>query len=234
MANTLSFVVSSITQDRTQGILTDSTTYGSPARAATGLFVKGYKMNHNSTVASTLTVLGNDGDPETDTYYTFNIPSDGWIRFNVVSIPDFDTNLTYAQYDAVFNPSDNKVYRSLQAGNTENDLTNTTWWEEIATADIADLAANEGEDNESANIDSLVYEPGVFPNSQYAFANQISEASEEYLTSLNLPDDDLNTYSLMALMIDGMQVNADRSEMSAVERKVRRFDSLVESIQAQS
>ncbi len=229
MANTLSFVVSSITTDRLTGVLTNSTTYADPVRAATGLFAKGYKMNADATVASTLTLTGDESDPETDSEFSFNIPADGWFRFNIVSIPDFDNTDTYDLYDAVFNPSDNKVYRSLIADNTNDDLTVTTDWEEIDEDDIADLAENEGEANESANIDSLIYEPGLFPNAEYNFANQISEGSEEYLNSVNLPDDDLTAYRLMAILLDGMYVNADRSEMSQAERKARRFESIIES-----
>lgn len=228
MANTLLFTVDSITSDRTQGVLLDETVYTSPARSSVGLFCKGQKMTFVPAVESTLTVTGDQTDPETDTRFTFNIPKDGWFRFLIVSIPDFDSSATYSIYDAVFNVSDNKVYRSKQNANTENDLTNTTWWEEIT--DPATLASNEGEDNESANIDSLIYEPYLAPNAEYGFANQISEASEEYLTSLNIPDDDLETYSLLAVLVDGAQVHGDRSEMNQAERISRRLQSIIATL----
>lgn len=228
MANTLEFVVDSITADRTSGVLVDETTYSSPARSATGLFVKGQKMNSDATVDSTLTVSGDDSDAETDSEFTFDIPKDGWFRFLIVSVPDFDNSATYNIYDAVFNPTDNKVYRSKQNTNTEDDLTNTTWWEEIT--DPATLASNEGEANESTNIDSLIYEPLLLPNGEYSFANVIAEASEEYLTSQNIPDDDLESYSLLAVLVDGAYVHGDRTEMSQAERISRRLESIIETL----
>lgn len=228
MANTLLFTVDSINADRQSGILLDGTTYSSPARSATGLFVKGQKMNASSSVSSTLTVTGDALDPETDSQFTFNIPSDGWYRFLIVSIPDFNSSLTYSLYQAVFNSSDNKVYRSKQNGNTTDTLTDTAWWEEIT--DPATLASNEGEANESTNIDSLIYEPGIFPNDEYGFANVISEASEEYLTSLNIPDDDLEQYSLLACLLDGAFVKAERSEMAQAERIGQRLQSIISTL----
>jgi hypothetical protein len=226
MANTIIFTVDSITADRTQGVLLDGTTYTSPIRSGVGVFVKGQKMKADATVESTLTLTGNTVDPETDAQWTFNIPKDGWFRFLIVSIPDFNSASTYAIYDAVFNPTDNKVYRSKQNGNTEDSLVNTTWWEEIV--DPATLASNEGEANESVNIDSAIYEPGLFPNSEYGFANKIAEVSEQYLTSLTIPAEILEQYSLFAVLLDGAYVKADRSEMNMAERIARRLESLLE------
>jgi hypothetical protein len=230
MANTLSFTVDSITSDRTEGVLLDGTTYSSPVRTGVGVFVSGRKMLYNSSVESTLTIVGDDNDPETDSQWTFNIPKDGWFRFLIVSVPDFNAASTYAIYDAVFDPATNKVYRSKQNTNTTDTLTDTAWWEEIT--DPGSLASNEGEANESANIDSLTYEPGIFPNSEYGFANQIADASEKYLTSFSIPDEDLETYSTLAVLVDGEYVHSDRSQMSQAERIARRLESLFESLAA--
>jgi hypothetical protein len=228
MANTLSFTVSSITADRTTGTLVDGTTYSSPARATTGLFVSGSKMNSDDSIASALTVTGDQTDPETDASFEFNIPADGWFRFLIVSIPDFNSSSTYALYDAVFDSASGNVYRSKQNGNTEDDLTNTTWWELISSP--SSLASNEDEANESTNIDSLIYEPYLGPNGEYAFANQIALASERYLTSLIIPEEDLEKYSLLAVLVDGAQVHGDRSEMSQAERISRRLESIIETL----
>lgn len=227
MANTLSFSVTSIAADRATGVLTDGTTYSDPLRAATGLFVKGQKINSENTVESTLTVTGNAGDPETDASFTFTIPKDGWFRFLIVSVPDYDAGTEYDLYDAVFVPATDKVYRSKQNSNTGQSVTDTAWFEEIT--DPATLASNEGEANESANIDSLVYEPGLFPNAQYGFGNVISEASEEYLSHLNVPDDDLANYTMLACILDGGVIKGERSEMIQAERIARRLESIIES-----
>lgn len=226
MANTLSATIDSITADRTTGVLLDGTTYSSPARADVGVFVTGQKMKQNSTVESTLTLTGDTSDPETDTQWTFNIPKDGWFRFLIVGIPEFDSSATYSLYDAVH--SSGTVYRSKQNSNTEDNLADTSFWEEIS--DPGSLALNEGESNESTNIDSLIYEPGIFPNSEYGFAQEIAEASEEYLTTLAIPDEDLATYELLAVLLDGAYVAADRSAMSRAERISRRLESILNDI----
>lgn len=229
MANSLLFTVDSIRSDRAQGVLLDGTTYSSPVRSGVGVFVTGQKMDFDSSVESTLTVTANNSDPETDSQWTFDIPKDGWFRFNISAIPDFNASSTYAIYDAVYDASSGKVYRSKQNANTTDTLTDTAWWEEIT--DPGSLALNEGEDNESENIDSLVYEPGVFPNNEYGYANQIAKASEEYLTSLNIPDADLERYALLSVLVNGAQVHADRSQMSQAERTCRRLQSIFESLE---
>lgn len=225
MANTLQFFVDTITSDRLSGTLVDDTTYSDPLRADTGLFVVGYKMNSDSTVASTLTVTGNAGDPETDDEFTFNLPADGWFRFGIVSVPDFDNTDTYSIYDAVFEPSTNKVYRSKQNGNTIDTLTNTVWWEEITSPGT--LAFNAEEANESTNIDYLIYEVNLSPNSEYGYASEISEMSEE-CCKVECSLENLLPLIRYATIIDGMTVHSDRSEMSAAERLARRMEALLE------
>jgi hypothetical protein len=229
MANTLSLTVDSITADRTQGVLLDGTTYSSPVRTGVGVFVKGQRMLSAVSVESTLTLVGNNTDPETDTQWTFNIPKDGWFRFLMVSVPDFNAATTYAIYEAVFQPSTDKVYRSKQNGNTTDTLTDTTWWEEMT--DPATLASNEGEANESTNIDSLIYEPGIMPNSEYGFANEIADAAEKYLTANHIPDNDLDQYTLLGVLVDGAYVKFDRSEMNMGERITRRLESILETLE---
>ena len=228
MANTLTFSITSFAADRLTGTLTDGTTYSSPARNTLSVYVKGEKMKYDSTVASTLTLTSDTSDPETDASWTFTIPEDGWFRFQVVAIPDYAGGTTYAIYDAV--ASGGVVYRSKQNSNTGNAVGDTAWWEVIS--DPAALAANEGEANESANIDSTIYEPIVPVNSQYIFANQIAEASEQYLTSLELPDETLDTYSLLGVLVDGLAVYSDRSQVSQGERVARRLDAIGENLEA--
>jgi hypothetical protein len=229
MPNTLIFTVDSITSDRLQGVLLDGSVYTDPVRSGAAVFVKGQKMLATGSVESTLTVTGDQANPETDSEWVFNIPKDGWFRFLIVSVPDFNTSNSYSIYDSVFDPFTAKVYRSKQNSNTTDNLLDTSWWEEIT--DPATLASNEGETNESDNIDSLIYEPGVLPNSEYGFANQIADASEEYLTSLNIPDDDLERYSLLSILVDGAYVKSDRSEMNQAERIARRLESILETFE---
>lgn len=219
--------IDSITSDRLSGVLLDSSVYTSPARSAVGVFASGYKMNSNNTVASTLTLTGDTSDPETDSEWTFNIPADGWFRFLFVIIPDFDTSDTYEIYDAVFNPTDNKVYRSKQNANTTDSLADTAWWEEIT--DPATLASNEGEDNESTNIESTVYEVVLTPDAEYLYGNIIADASET-CCSVDCSLESLFTYIRLGAILDGAYVAGDRGNYPSGEIKMRKFESLAESL----
>lgn len=228
--NTISLSVDSIASDRTEFTILDGTTYSSPARNTLGAFITVQKINSDSTVASTITVTSNDSDPETDSEWTVPFTQDGWYRASFVVVPDYDAGTTYAIYDVAFDPATNQVFRSKQNANTGNSTANTTWWEEITGNNIGLIAGNEGEANESANIDSTVYEFIVSANSEYGFSNIISEASETYLTSLKIPQDILDTYSLIAVLLDGTYVSSDRSELSRGERLCRRLEGLIETL----
>lgn len=215
----------SIATDRESWVLTDDTVYGTggnPARSAVGVFVASYKMNYDNTVATTLDVTSDDDDEETDASWTIDYTVDGWYKTYFVIIPDFDNTDTYEIYDAVFNPSDNKVYRSKQNNNTEDTLTNTTWWEEITGANIAGLANNKDTATESANITSTIYQRVFRADSQYEFANQLSDQSKF------VDDDELDTledYILFAQWLDAAEVADSRSEVLDGEQICRRIQT---------
>lgn len=212
---------SAITSDRLTGTITDGSVYTSPARTAIGVFLSGDKMTHESIVDEVLTITGNDNDPETDNSWTFNIPKDGWVRFLFVAVPDYDAGATYALYDATFDPTTNGAYRSKQAGNIGNALTDTSYWEAITLP--ASLALNEGEANESANIESAVYQIIPLPTSEYAFANAIALASTEGGDAER--EQSVQLYELMAVLVDGAYIRSDRSEFSQGEKIARRIQS---------
>lgn len=225
---TPSISIDRISSDRLTGVLLDSSSYTAPARSAVGVFANGYKMNSNNTVASTLTLTGDTSDPETDSEWSFNIPADGWFRFLFVIIPDFDAATgDYDIYDAVFDPSTNSVYRSKQNSNTTDSLADTAWWELIS--DPATLASNEGESNESTNIESAVYEVVLTPNAEYLYGNIIADASET-CCSVDCSLESLFTYIRLGVILDGAYVASDRGNYPSGEIKMRRFESLAESL----
>lgn len=228
MANTLEFTIDSITADRTTAVLKDNTTYTTPARTSTALLAKGQKMNVDSTVAATLTLVGNNATPTSASLTQFNVTLtvDGWYRFLIVSVPVWAA-ATYNLYDAVYNSG--VVYRSKVASNVTTiaaDLLNTTNWEVIS--DPPTLASNEGEANESVNIDSTIYEVILAPNAEYGYSNEISEVSEE-CCSVDCSLENLQRLIRLATIIDGMYVRSDRSEMAAGERLARRAEAILES-----
>jgi hypothetical protein len=221
MALTIELSVA-IANDRETFTVSDLTTYGgdNPARSAVGVFLSASKMNYDNTVANILSVTSDDDDEETDSSWEIEYTTDGWYRMYFVVVPDFDNTLTYARYAAVFNPTDNKVYRSKQNNNTENSLTNTTWFEEIT--DPASLAANKGLSNESTNVSSTVYNRVLSADSQYTFANQLSNQSK-------FVDDDesdtLQEYNIFAQWLDAVAVADSRTEVLDGEELCRRIQS---------
>lgn len=225
MANTLLFQIKSFAADRQSGVLEDVTVYGTPARSTVAVIVKGQKIKFDTTEDVVLTLIGNQADPETDTEWQFNIPKDGWFKFLIVAVPDYSGAIEYDLYDAVY--SNGVVYRSKQNGNQGESLLDTDWWEVIS--DPATLALNEGEANESANIDSTIYEIIVPVNSEWAYASNIAEASEHYLTTLNIPNEQLAQYDIFSALVNSMQVFSDRANLINGERIARRLDSLIES-----
>jgi hypothetical protein len=227
MALDISLSIDTISSDRLTATLLDGTTYGgaNPARTAVGCYVIVQKMNSDSTVESTITATGNDADPQTDVSWEFNIPNDGWYRVLFIAPEDYSAGTTYALYDVAQDPATSIVYRSKQAGNIGNALSNTTYWEVVTAL----IALNEGEANESANLASTVFEFILTPNAEYNYANQISEASEE-ACSVNCSLENLFLYVRLGAILDGMVIDSDRGNYPEGERKARKFESLIESL----
>jgi hypothetical protein len=168
--------------------------------------------------ATELTVT--DDDPETDSSWAIEYTTDGWYKIHFVVIPDFDSGSTYAIYDAVFNSSDNKVYRSKANSNTTDTLTDTTWWEEIT--EPASLAANKDTSTESANIDSVVYNRVFAANSQYEYGNQLSHQNPREADDNEAA---LREYNIFAKMLDELAIADSRTEVLEGELIARRLQS---------
>lgn len=225
MANTLSLQVDSISSDRATFTVTDETTYSSPVRSAVGAYLIVQKKDSEGATVSTPLVVGNDGDEQTDVSWVVNYSVDGWYRLLFVTPPDYAGGTTYAIYDAVQDPATSVIYRSKQNANTGNALNNTTWWEEVD----ATIALNSGEDNESTNCDTLVYDVILTANSEYEYASLISDASDE-CCKVECSLENLQTYIRVAALIDGMIVHSDRSEMASGEKIARRLESIFEDL----
>jgi hypothetical protein len=228
MAYTIDFSVD-ITLDRTTGTLTDETVYGggNPTRDTVRVYVSGYKMNKDSTIAETLTVTSNTLDPQNSSIYTFNIPRDGWFKFPtaIVKIP-YSALVEFDKYDAVYDAPTGLVYRSLIDTNLGNPLSLSTAWEAIASP--GDLANNKGQINESLNIESIVYQRILTPNSEYSYGNLISCESESCCGDCDEAVA-VQQYEIAALLLDGA-IEADyRSYLPQGEGIVRRLDIIFEN-----
>jgi hypothetical protein len=209
-----------ISTDREDWDLTDETIYGvggNPARSAVAVFVTAYKTDIDS-AETELTVESDDDDPETDSVWTIEYTEDGAYKIPFVIIPDFNSATTYAQYDAVY--SGGVVYRSLQASNTTDTLTDEDWWEVIS--DPSDLANNKDTATESANITSQVYLRVFSAHGEYYYSNELSKVS------INSDADEgsvLQSYNAWAMMIDQIAIADSRSEVLDGERIARTMES---------
>lgn len=227
---TVSLEYTSITADRLSGVITDNTVFTSPARASVGVFLSGDKMKKDNTVSEVLTVTSNNNNPETDTAWTFTRPDptqvlkDGWTRFKYVAVEDYSGGITYALYDAAFDPATNNVYRSLQASNVGHALSNISWWELIS--DPSSLALNKGEANESANIASLIYEIEVSATAELAYANLIWLNSQ--LSGEADREQNVDLYELFDIWVNALYVADDRSEHPQGEIIARRLESIAQ------
>jgi hypothetical protein len=211
-----------IATDRESFTLTDSTVYGTggnPARAGVAVYVTAYKTDVAS-AETELDVTGDDADPTTDSSWEIAYLKDGSYKINFSIIPDFDSGATYAQYDAVY--SGGVVYRSLQASNTTDTLSDTDWWEVVDSP--ADLAENKDTDEESANITSQVYLRVLSADGQYTFATDLSNQSMYIDTDEE--DQTLKNYNKFIMWLDAMAVADSRSEVIDGETIARKIESL--------
>lgn len=208
-----------IAADRETVTITDSSTYTSPVRSAVGVFFQWQKVNINNS-ATNLTTTGNASDPETDASFECTYTDDGFYRGYYVAVPDFDSSGTLNIYDAVFNSADDKVYRSKSNNNTENDLTNTTYYEEISNPAL--LAANADTATESGNITSFTYLRTLSANSQYTYANLLSGQSPHEEDD---DDESLRDYNVFALLLDQMAIADSREEVLDGEILARKVES---------
>ncbi len=212
--------LSNITVDTTAetGTIVDGGTYTSPSRATCGVFVKVYKVDQagNKTY---LTTTGNNGDEETDTQWSFEYDTDGWPQILYVAVPDFAV-ASYNQYDAVFRPSSNAVYRAKTNTSltTETDLDNTTNWEVIS--DPTSLCLNVGATNESDNLTALTsittLNTILYPITTENFGTITGEAFVE-ATSTYKRSEDVRMYEMLGLAVDGMNIANNRQEYALGE-----------------
>jgi len=227
MAITINLVDPVISLDTYIGTITDSSTYTSPTRATCGVYVKVYKVDYSGG-RTYLTTTPNNSDANTDSSWNYVFTTDGWAQVFYVAVPDYAGGTTYAQYDAVFDPTNKLVYRSKSAGNIGNALNNTTFWELIS--DPTSLCLNVGTATASPNLNTntsiAILNVLPFPITKTNFGTKTGdaflEASSDYKRSQNV-----RLYELLGLAIDGMTIAINRQEFSKGELYARRARSLV-------
>src|SRR5690606_9706210 len=162
---TLSYTNESPNEAIYQGTLTDSTDYDGttiPLRESGAVFIKGYKLTHDSAVDSEVVI--NEFDAETATEFTFDVEKDGWYQFMYIFVETYDAGTAYAEGEVVH--YDGLVYQALDAtiGNLPTD---TDYWELV------------DEPTELATSYSLVYDIIIYPFAKKLFG----DLAEEYAIS---------------------------------------------------
>jgi hypothetical protein len=219
MANTI-VLTPSISADNETLTATDGTTYSNPVRSACGVFVKIYKVDYRGSEEPLST---SSSDPETDSVFTTDYTLDGHFRFKYVAVPDYVGGTTYSIYQASFDPSTNKVYRSKVNGNVGQLLTDIAYWEEIS--DPVTLANNKGTATESTNIDSLVANK-IFNNLTIVKRNQsaIDASVEQDLDAER--NKDVDKFRLLDIFVEGLSAADTYQEYTKGERIARRAEAL--------
>lgn len=213
--------VASYQSDRTEATIEDNTTYGgaNPARSALGVYLKMYKVDQEG-VRTALDITPDNADAELTAEWVFELTEDGHYQGDYIAVPDYDGATAYVTYDVVY--SGGVVYRALQS-TTGNAPPNATYWEVIA--DPTTLVANDGEANESANATVYIFNDILTPNTEYLFGNIAEDVALEFGTTA-AREEDVETYEMVAVLLDAMWIAATRQEWSRGEKIARKAEAI--------
>jgi hypothetical protein len=221
MANTISLTTSVGTDDT--ATIVDETTYTDPARGDVGVYLQIYKVSAAG-VETELAVESDADDVVTDSQWTFDIAQDGHYRAYYVAIPEFIAGV-YAEYDAVRDGGTNIVYRALQAVSGQT-LDNTAYWEEIDEPAL--LAANLDTDEESANIDSFVYNDIILNQVTSLYGDKVLAEARECNCDCAECDDAQKMAKFVRVQREAALIAEIRQQYTDAEKCVRRLDELLE------
>lgn len=205
MAITVSLTPSAVLLSTTGGnstfTQTDSSTYGSPARGAVGVYISTWKCDFQGN-RSTITSTTNNSNPLTDTIWTCIFTIDGWYQSLYAALPTYSAG-TYNQYDAVYVTSNKTSWQSTIASNS-NALTGAggTGW--VQLLDPTQLCLYIGLSNVAANCTLAVYNFVQYPLVSQQFGIQTGIAFLEQSTDSKRNKDVLK-YHLYALAVDGIK-----------------------------
>jgi hypothetical protein len=221
MANTIVFVPT-ISADHTQSILTDTTSYTNPTRSSVGVFLTVHKVDFRGTEAP-LTATTNTSDPETDSIWTFQFSLDGHFRYKYVAIPDYSGVVTYTINQAVFDATDNVVYKSKINGNLGNALSDPDSW--MVVVNPTTLAENKGKVTESTNIDSYIGNYVIYTQTQdKRDLESINASLEQDLDAER--DKSVDRFRLLDIFVEGLKEANTSGKFNQGERIARRAEAV--------
>lgn len=208
--------------------ITDASTYTSPSRATCGVYLKVFKVDYAGS-RTEQTTTGDTGDANTDSVWTATFPTDGRFQYFYVAVPDWAV-ASYAKYDAVFDYTNQIVYRSKVNSNSVTvlaDLSNTTNWEVIS--DPTTLCLYVGTATQSVNLNTItsigIFNDILYPITKKNFGEQTGIAFLEQPSTYRRPQD-VRLYNLLGIAVDGMEVANNREEYALGELIARRAISI--------
>lgn len=219
LSPSLSYTSESVNDTIYSGVMTDATTYGSPNadRADVGVYITGNKLKQDGTIDFAVTITA--FDPDTATTFTFDIPKDGHYQFTFVVADDWSAG-TYNANDLVFY-SDGNFY---QTPSSTSATPGTAPW-----VVVTDPAALIGASNEPANITYQIKGEIVYPFSKAAYGDATETAALDCCGDCERGED-VKTYEMLGVLIDGMNVANQRQKYSKGEKISRKAQEIAATL----
>lgn len=222
MPNTVA-LTTAISSDHTTLTVTDSTVYTDPTRAGCGVFLSIFKVNVNGQETEEASTLDNEDAGVTGSW-TIGLTKDGHYRYKYIATPDYNVGTTYDQYDLVFDPASNVVYRSVVGTNLGNAVSNDAFW--VAIPDPVSIVDNVGTSIQSDNVDTLVFDKLVSTITADSRDTMAVHAAIECCTDSERLKN-VSTYDLLDLFVAGIEASEAEGLFSKGERIARRAESII-------
>lgn len=118
-------------------VTTNPTGYGNPNETRANLYLKLIVNLVKSTGRNLITVPAYNEN--TASTWSITISEDGWYEIYMFGCKIYSGATTYGLGEITYDSSSDKFYKSLQAANLNNAVTDAAWW--LATEDVEDFTA---------------------------------------------------------------------------------------------
>jgi hypothetical protein len=124
--------------------------YGTPnlARAdANVLLLATHKKSSGNQALDVDITTPNGADPSNVTGWRVNLEGDGYIKYALISAPDYNIAIVYNRYDIIFNTSDGYFYYyDNSVASTPGTFSTSNGWKLLTDADIVDKSTQDSDD----------------------------------------------------------------------------------------
>lgn len=206
----------------------DATT-GYVTRSSFGVLTYAYKCDYTGAQTPYPTV-GNNGNPQSDTEWTFTYSTDGWVQVYMVVAPVYSSGTTYNQYDCVYDPISKLIYTSIAGSNTGHTPSSSpTYW---VVSTVPGVVNSIGTSNQSNNLNNTTGAAGVINTIMWAittfnYDNYCAVASLESCMDCKRTWD-VTRVQFLRMMLDGLIIASQRQDYTNGEKICRRAISLAQ------